>query len=89
MAIGNHRKCILLVHDKIRGQGQPLKISIVDSRESPFLMKSTAHIKGAYRVKFVIIYFAETIVSQNKNFFFGNLNQIIFKYMVLLIFTKV
>lgn len=43
-------------------------------------MKSTAHIKGAYRVKFVI-YFAETVVSQNKTFFWGNLNQTLFKYM--------
>lgn len=45
----------------------------VDSRESAFLRKPTAHIKRAYRVKFVTIYFAENIVSQNKNFFFETL----------------
>lgn len=42
-------------------------------------MKSTALIKGSYRVKFVIIYFAKNVVSQNKNLFFKNLNQILFK----------
>lgn len=52
-----------------------LKISNnIDSRENAFLMKSTAHIKGAYRVKFVIISFAENVVSQNKNFFFFKSN---------------